>query len=103
MLERDELVENLGRDRVVSMRRRVLGGSWVFAARVLADQKHVLLCPLGQRQATVVLLGRRVNKGFQEMWQVGVPVRGAPYPQTSPAPSPPLSLVLTRWYNSFAH
>ena len=59
VIDGDELVRSLGRDCVVSMRGRVLGGSrnvsrmdlsWLFAVRVLADQEHVLSLWYGTSQ-----------------------------------------------------
>ena len=103
----DEPVEHLGRDRFISVRGGVLGGSrnvapipgeWTCPgclrsgcwpakkARAFDAVRHVPvpLCTLGQCRATFVLLGRRVSRGllegFQEMWQVDVPLRGAPLP-----------------------
>ena len=65
----------------------VCGQCWpTKKARAFDAVRHVPvpLCTLGQCQATFVLLGRRVSRGllegFQEMWQVDVPLRGAPLP-----------------------
>ena len=103
VLDCDELVRNLGRDRVSSMRGRVLGGSLNVSpfrenglvlvvcgqgagrlrTHAFAAVRHVPipLCPLDQCRISLVRLGRRVNRGiqgeFQEMRQVDVLRRDA--------------------------